>query len=150
LTANRPEEILKDNMALTTEDSLIVQKTRELCQSILDHPEFQSLRKDIDTFMSNDNAKQAYQSLVEKSEELNHKQHEGARLSQDEISAYETQRERVVSDPVAAGFIRAQQEVHGIQESVNKFLSKTFELGHVPSADELDGGGCGSGCGCHH
>jgi cell fate (sporulation/competence/biofilm development) regulator YlbF (YheA/YmcA/DUF963 family) len=141
---------LKDDMTLTTEDSLIVRKTRELCQSILDHPEFQSLRKDIDTFMSNDNAKQDYESLVEKGEELNHKQHQGVRLTQDEISAYETHRDRVVNNPVAASFIRAQQEVHGIQESVNKFLSKTFELGHVPSADELDGGGCGHGCGCHH
>ncbi len=138
-------------MALTTEDSLIVQKTRELCQSILDHPEFQSLRKDIDSFMANDPAKNDYQTLVEKSEELNHKQNQGVRLSQDEITAYETHRERVVNNPVAAGFIRAQQEVHGIQESVNRFLSKTFELGRVPSPDELDGGGsCGSGCGCHH
>src|SRR6476660_6024783 len=100
-------------MALTTEDSLIVQKTRELCQSILEHPEFQSLRKDIDIFMADDSAKQDYQALVEKSEELNHKQHQGVHLSQDEISAYETHRERVVNNPLAAGFIRAQQEVHG-------------------------------------
>lgn len=137
-------------MALTAEDSLIVQKTRELCQSILDHPEFQSLRKDIDSFMANENARQDYQSLVEKGEELNHKQHQGVRLSQDEIDAYENHRTRVVNNPVAAGFIRAQQEVHGIQESVNRFLSKTFELGRVPSGEELDGGGCGHGCGCHH
>lgn len=138
-------------MATTAEDTVIVQKTRELCQSILDHPEFQSLRRDIDSFMADDSAKREYQALVEKSEELNHKQHEGVRLSQDEIAAYESQRERVVNNPLAAGFIRAQQEVHGIQESVNKYLSKTFELGRVPSDEELDGGGsCGSGCGCHH
>jgi cell fate (sporulation/competence/biofilm development) regulator YlbF (YheA/YmcA/DUF963 family) len=137
-------------MALTAEDSLIVQKTRELCQTILDHPDFQTMRKDIDVFMSNETAKSDYQSLVEKSEELNQKQHQGVRLSQDEIAAYESQRERVVNNPVAAGFIRAQQEVHGIQESVNKFLSKTFELGRVPSAEDLDGGSCGHGCGCHH
>jgi len=137
-------------MALTTEDSVIVQKTKELCQSILEHPEFRTLRKDIDVFMSNESAKTDYQSLVEKSEELNHKQGQGAHLSQDEISAYESQRERVVNNPVAAGFIRAQQEVHGIQESVNKYLSKTFELGRVPSTEDLDGGGsCGQGCGCH-
>jgi cell fate (sporulation/competence/biofilm development) regulator YlbF (YheA/YmcA/DUF963 family) len=137
-------------MALTAEDSLIVQKTRELCQTILDHPDFQTMRKDIDVFMSNETAKSDYQLLVEKSEELNQKQHQGVRLSQDEIAAYESQRERVVNNPVAAGFIRAQQEVHGIQESVNKFLSKTFELGRVPSAEDLDGGSCGHGCGCHH
>ena len=136
-------------MALTTEDSTIVQKTRDLCQSILDHPEFQDLRKSIDTFMADEKAKGEYQSLVEKSEELNHKQHSGVQLSPEEISAYESHRERVVGNPLAAEFIRAQQEVHGIQESVNKFLSKTFELGRVPSDEELDGGSCGSGCGCH-
>jgi cell fate (sporulation/competence/biofilm development) regulator YlbF (YheA/YmcA/DUF963 family) len=87
---------------------------------------------------------------VERSEELNHKQHQGVHLSQDEINAYESQRERVVNNPVAAGFIKAQQEVQGIQESVNRFLTKTFELGRVPSPDELNGGNCGHGCGCHH
>jgi cell fate (sporulation/competence/biofilm development) regulator YlbF (YheA/YmcA/DUF963 family) len=139
-------------MALTTEDGVIVQKTKELCQSILDHPDFQNLRKDIDSFMANDSAKQEYQSLVEKSEELNHKQHEGARLSQDEIAAYETHRDRVVNNPLAAGFIRAQQEVHGIQESINRYLAKTFELGRVPTSQELETGEgeCGHGCGCSH
>jgi cell fate (sporulation/competence/biofilm development) regulator YlbF (YheA/YmcA/DUF963 family) len=137
-------------MALTAEDNSIVQKTRELCQTILDHPDFKNLRRDIDVFMSNDSAKNDYQSLVEKGEELNQKQHQGVRLTQDEIAAYESQRDRVVNNPVAAGFIRAQQEVHGIQESVNKFLSKTFELGRVPEAADLDGGSCGQGCGCHH
>jgi cell fate (sporulation/competence/biofilm development) regulator YlbF (YheA/YmcA/DUF963 family) len=137
-------------MALTTEDSVIVEKTKELCQSILDHPDFQSLRRNIDSFMADDKAKQEYQSLVEKSEELNHKQHEGVRLSNEEIAAFESQRERVVSNPLAAGFIRAQQEVHGIQESVNRYLAKTFELGRVPKSEELSDGECGSGCGCGH
>lgn len=149
MTPDARQEKFKD-MALTTEDSVIVQKTRELCQSILDHPEFQTIRRDIDVFMANESAKNDYQSLVDKGEELNHKQHQGVRLSQDEIAAYESQRERVVNNPISAGFIRAQQEVHGIQESVNKFLSKTIELGRVPSAEDLEGGSCGHGCGCHH
>ena len=137
-------------MALTAEDNIIVQKTRELCQSILDNPEFQSLRQNIDTFMSDEKAKQDYQALVERGEELHHKQHQGVRLSDDEIKGYETQRERVVNNPVAANFIRAQQEVHGIQESINKYLTKTLELGRVPALEELEGGSCGSGCGCDH
>lgn len=137
-------------MALTAEDTTILQKTRELCQSIVEHPEYQSLRKNIDQFLSNDGARTEYQSLVEKSEELNHKQHQGVRLSQQEISDFESQRERVVNNPVAAEFIRAQQELHNMQESINKYLSKTFELGRVPAAEEMEGGSCGHGCGCHH
>jgi len=132
------------------EDNAVVQKTKDLCQTILDQPEFQELRKNIDTFMADQKAQQEYQSLVERSEELNHKQHQGVQLTQDEISAYEGHRERVINNPVAAGFIRAQQEVHEMQESINKYLSKTFELGRVPSDEEMDSGGCGEGCGCHH
>lgn len=138
------------NMALTAEDSSIIQKTRELCQSILDHPDFQNVRKNIDAFMADDKAKQEYQSLVERSEELNHKQHQGVNLSDQEINDFQSQRERVVNNPLAANFIRAQQEVHGIQESVNKYLSKTLELGRVPTDQDMEDGSCGSGCGCHH
>jgi|SRR6185503_7021244 cell fate (sporulation/competence/biofilm development) regulator YlbF (YheA/YmcA/DUF963 family) len=137
-------------MALTAEDSDIVQRTRDLCQTILDHPDFQSLRKNIDQFMGDEKAQQEYQTLVEKNEMLNHKQQQGARLSQQEIDDYEKHRESVVNNPVAAGFIRAQQEVHQMQESINKYLSKTFELGRVPKEEDLGEGSCGSGCGCHH
>jgi cell fate (sporulation/competence/biofilm development) regulator YlbF (YheA/YmcA/DUF963 family) len=136
-------------MALTAEENSIVQKTRELCQSILEHPDFQSVRKNIDAFMADDQARQDYESLVERSEELNHKQHQGVQLSDQEINDFKTQRERVVNNPLAANFIRAQQEMHGIQEQVNKYLSKTMELGRVPSEDDLAGGSCGEGCGCH-
>ena len=100
-------------MALTAEDSIIVQKTRELCQTILDHPDFQNVRQNIDAFMADEKAKQEYQSLVERSEELNHKQHQGVKLSDQEINDFQTHRERVVNNPLAANFIRAQQEVHG-------------------------------------
>jgi cell fate (sporulation/competence/biofilm development) regulator YlbF (YheA/YmcA/DUF963 family) len=135
-------------MSLTANDSPILQKTRELCQSILDHPDFKTVRTRIDAFMGDDSAKTEYQSLMEQGDSLTHKQQQGVRLSQDEISAYESQRDKVVNNPVSAGFIQAQQEVHEIQESVNKYLSKTLELGRVPSAEDMDGG-CGHGCGCH-
>jgi cell fate (sporulation/competence/biofilm development) regulator YlbF (YheA/YmcA/DUF963 family) len=137
-------------MQLTSTESPIVEKTRELCQTILDHPDFQSIRINIDSFMSNDTAKNDYQNLMEKGEELNHKQQQGVRLSPEEISQYEAQRDKVVNNPLSAAFIQAQQEVQEIQQSINTYLSKTLELGRVPSADELGGGGCGSGCGCHH
>lgn len=137
-------------MPVTATDSDVIKKTRELCESILNHPEFKDLRRNIDTFMASEGAKEEYQALVEKGDHLNHKQQQGVRLTQEEISEYEAQRDKVVNNPVSAAFIRAQQEVHEIQESVNKYLSKTFELGRVPSDEELDGGGCGHGCGCHH
>jgi cell fate (sporulation/competence/biofilm development) regulator YlbF (YheA/YmcA/DUF963 family) len=137
-------------MALTAQDTTILEKTKELCQSIVEHPDYQSLRRNIDQFLANDGARQDYQTLVEKSEELNHKQHEGVRLTQAEITEFESHRERVVNNPVAADFIRAQQEMHQMQESINKYLSKTFELGRVPAESDMESEGCGHGCGCHH
>jgi hypothetical protein len=52
---------------------------------------------------------------------------------------------------VAREFLDAQQELHEVQESIHKYVSKTLELGRLPSEDELCSGGCGDhGCGCSH
>jgi hypothetical protein len=71
-------------------------------------------------------------------------------LAAAEISAFDKEREAFFSNPVGNGFVDAQEAMHHIQEEVNQFVSKTFELGRVPSAEDLEGGSCGSGCGCHH
>jgi hypothetical protein len=71
-------------------------------------------------------------------------------LAPAEISAFDTEREAFLSNPLAKGFVDAQEAAHHVQQEVNQYLSKTFELGRVPSAEELEGGSCGHGCGCHH
>jgi cell fate (sporulation/competence/biofilm development) regulator YlbF (YheA/YmcA/DUF963 family) len=135
-------------MQTTTEDSVILQKTRELCQAILDGPEFQTIRQQIDAFMSNPEAKTQYQSLSERGEYLQHKQQQGVALSQEEIADFEQQREAFVNNPVARGFLDAQNEMHKMQESVGQYVAKTFELGRLPESDDFEGS-CGHGCGCH-
>ncbi|MBM3840228.1 MAG: YlbF family regulator [Verrucomicrobia bacterium] len=137
-------------MQTTTEESLVVQKTKELCQTILDQPEFQTMRQQIESFMANDEAKLQYQLLSERGEYLRHKQQQGLQLSDEEASEFEEQREQFLNNPVARGFLNAQQEMHKVQESVGQFVSKTFELGRVPNAEDFDSGSCGHGCGCHH
>lgn len=135
-------------MATTTED-IVLQKTRELCQTILDQPEFRSIRSRIDAFMSNPEAQGLYQSVSERGESLQHKQEQGLQLSQDEIAEYEKHRDTFFSNPVARGFLDAQQEMHKVQESIGQYVSKTFELGRLPQADDVEGASCGTGCGCH-
>ena len=137
-------------MQTTTEESLVVQKTKELCQTILDQPEFQTMRQQIESFMANDEAKLQYQLLSERGEYLRHKQQQGLQLSDEEASEFEEQREQFLNNPVARGFLNAQQEMRKVQESVGQFVSKTFELGRVPNAEDFDSGSCGHGCGCHH
>jgi len=131
-----------------TADSIIVQKTRELCQTIVEQPEFQSIRQRIDTFMADDVAKVQYQTVVEKGEMLQHKQQMGLPMSAEEISEFEKNRDALVNNPVARDFLDAQQAMQKVQESVGQYVAKTFELGRPPSEEDFHG--CGSGCGCSH
>jgi cell fate (sporulation/competence/biofilm development) regulator YlbF (YheA/YmcA/DUF963 family) len=137
-------------MPTTLEDSVIIVKTRELCETILVQPEFQNIRRQIDTFLADEAAKSQYQQVVEKGEQLQHKQQMAVPLSNEEVAEFENQREQLVNNPVARAFLDAQQEMHRLQESVNQYVAKTFELGRVPAAEDFDSGSCGSGCGCAH
>lgn len=133
----------------TLEESPIIQKTKELCQAILDQPDFHELRRQIDTFMTNEEAKAQYQSLSEKGEYLQQKQQIGSTLTPEEIADFERNREVFLNNPIAREFLDAQQSMHKLQESVHQYVSKTFELGRVPEADDFESGSCGHGCGCH-
>jgi len=130
-------------------DDSILQKTRELCQAITDQPEFQNIRRRIDAFLADEPSKTQYQSLSEKGELLQHKQERGAALTTNEIADFERERDALVNNPVARDFLDAQEEMHKMKEAVNQYVTKTFELGHIPAAEEFDSGSCGHGCGCH-
>ena len=136
-------------METSSKDSLIVQKTQELCQTLVEQPEFIEIRQRIDAFMSDEAAKTLYQAVMEKGDELQHKQQMGVPLDEKEITAFEKNREQLLNLPVARGFLDAQQQMHKIQESVMQFVGKTFELGRVPASEDFPAEGCGSGCGCH-
>lgn len=137
-------------MQTATEESVIVSKTKELCQTILEQPEYTSLRRRIDTFLANEDAKAQYRTLSEKGEYLHHKQHQGAALSDAEIAEFEGLREKFFKNPIGKGFVDAQAELQKIQETVGQYVGKTIELGRVAEASDFDSGSCGSGCGCHH
>ena len=137
-------------MTTITETTSVLQKTKELCQAILDQPEYTELRERIDTFLSDEEAKGQYQQLSERSESLQHKHQQGLQPSSEELAQFEQLRETFFNNPVAAGFMDAQRQMHKVQETVDQYLNKTFELGRVPVAEDLESGSCGSGCGCHH
>jgi len=136
-------------MSTTTTEDAILQKTRELCQTIVDQPEFQALRSQVDAFLASEESKQQYQLVMEKGEALQQKQQMGMPLSNDEIAEFEKHRESLISNPIARAFLDAQQEMHKVQESVGQYVAKTFELGRMPSPDDFSSGSCGPSCGCH-
>jgi cell fate (sporulation/competence/biofilm development) regulator YlbF (YheA/YmcA/DUF963 family) len=138
-------------MEITIEESPVIQKTKELCQAILDQPDMQSIRQRIDAFMSDEKARGLYDGLMVKGQALQQKQQESLPLSGEEIADFEGHREQLLNNQVARGFMDAQEELHQVEESIHKYVSKTLELGRMPSDEEMnEGGGCGHGCGCKH
>jgi len=128
----------------------IEEKTRELCQAIVDQPEMVSIRRRIDTFLADTGARGQYETVMSKGNALHEKQHNGQTLDGAEIADFEKHRDDLLKNSAARDFLDAQEELHGIQHSIQKLVSKTFELGRVPTEVDLKEGSCGSGCGCHH
>ena len=137
-------------MTTQTEANAIIEKTRALCQTIVDQPEMTSLRRQIDTFLSDANARGQYETVINKGQALQEKQSKGAKLDGAEIADFEKHRDALLSNPVARGFMDARETLHEIQHSIQKYVSKTLELGRVPTTDDLEDHSCGDGCGCHH
>jgi len=124
-------------------------KTNELCQAILDEISSNGIRKRIDAFLADTSARNAYETLMSKGQALQEKQHSGQPLDPVEIAAFEKDRDTLLKNPVATGFLDAQEEMHEIQHAVKKMVGKTIELGRIPNTEDLAEGGCGHGCGCH-
>jgi cell fate (sporulation/competence/biofilm development) regulator YlbF (YheA/YmcA/DUF963 family) len=132
-------------------ENAILEKTKEFCQSIVDQPEMISIRRRIDTFMSDANARGQYEAVTGKGQSLQEKQAQGKQPTGAEIADFEKHRDSLLNNPVARGFLDAREELHEIQHSVQKYVSKTLELGRVPVETDLEEeGSCGHGCGCHH
>jgi cell fate (sporulation/competence/biofilm development) regulator YlbF (YheA/YmcA/DUF963 family) len=137
-------------MTTQTDENTITKKTKELCHAIVTQPEMISIRKRIDTFLSDTGARGQYETVASKGQALHEKQQNGQPLESAEISDFEKHRDSLLQNPVARGFLDAREELHKIQHSIQNYISKTLELGRVPTEADLDEGSCGDGCGCHH
>src|SRR5438094_8434070 len=137
-------------METNSENPVIQQKMRELCQAIIDQPDFQTIRRQVDAFLADESVKVQYQELSDRGAMLQHKQQTGMPLDMAEIAEFEKRREAFLNSPVAQGFLEAQQAMQTVQESVSQFVAKTYELGRMPQEEDFDNGSCGHGCGCQH
>jgi|SRR5579859_3674649 len=137
-------------MPTTIEETPVMQKTKELCQTILDQPNMQSIRQRIDAFMADEQTRTQYDELVNKGQALQQKQQMSLALSGEEIADFEQHRDSLMRNAVARAFLDAQEELHQVQQSVQQFVNKTLELGRLPTDEEMQDGSCGHGCGCGH
>ena len=107
----------------------IEEKTRELCQTIVDQPEMASIRRRIDTFLADAGARGQYETVMSKGSALHEKQHNGQTLDGAEIADFEKHRDELLKNPAARGFLDAQEELHGIQHSIQKTRFQNLRVG---------------------
>jgi cell fate (sporulation/competence/biofilm development) regulator YlbF (YheA/YmcA/DUF963 family) len=136
-------------MTMLTDDSAVMAKARELCATIAGDEHFQTLQKQVGSFMADEPAKAIYQDVHQRGSELQQKQQAGVELAEAEIQQFESAREQLLDHPVAKGFLDAQAELETLQRAIGKFVGLTLELGRVPTADDFAAaeGGCGGGGG---
>ena len=137
-------------MTTQTEENAIIEKTRALCQTIVEQPGLTSIRRHIETFMADTNARGQYETVVNKGQALHEKQAQGRQLDNAEIADFEKYRDALLNNTVARNFLDAREKLHEIQHSIQKYVSKTLEIGRVPEPEDLDDHSCGDGCDCNH
>lgn len=132
-------------------ESVVTQKTKELCETIIAQPEFRSIQDRVTAFEGDAEARKLYESLVERHQELRQRQEMGDAIGDDAMAGFDKLRQQVLDNPVAKDFLDAQEDAHSIQMTVRRYVSKTFELGRLPEQHDLaDGEGCcEEGCSCH-
>lgn len=133
-------------MSLET-STAVIDKTKELCQAIIEEPVFKELWAKVENFISNEGAKSQYEALLMKQNQLHQKQKQGMGLSKEDIQDFELERDKLYENPVAMEFIVTQQELERVQQTVSQYVNLTLELGKLPSeGDIMAASGC-STCG---
>ncbi|MBU0678994.1 MAG: YlbF family regulator [Verrucomicrobia bacterium] len=135
-------------MEILTTETPVVSKTRELCKTIVEQPEFSGLVEAMDAFMASPDSQELYERVRLMQEHLQDRQYSEGELSDEEIKAFEDARDELLDDPVAKGFLEAQQQMHDVKATVTKYVTKTFEIGRVPEESDFASCACGGSCGC--
>ena len=141
-------------MLLDQKKSALIEKTEELCQTILEQPLYQKLKEKIGAFMQDEKLKPLYQNLCDQQDRLQAKQQRGEEISDEDIEAFEKDRDLFFDNDLAKDFMDAQKQMNAVLDTVNRYVSKTIELGRLPKEEDLQSGCCGGGsgggggCGC--
>ena len=137
-------------MNLLEDDSTVMGKTRDLCETIANDSDYRDLFRKVERFLGDDEARLSYQSVHESGQALNQKQQSGLQLSESEIAEFEGSRSELLNNPIASDFMQAQQTLEALQSSVSRMVGMTLELGRVPTPEDIaqaTGGGCCGGGG---
>ncbi len=134
-------------MKIADRETPVIEKTKELCEAIVAQPGFSAMIKNIEAFYEDPEAQQLYEEVVELQESLRSKQENGQRLSDKDIAGFESSRDKLLAHPVAGAYLEAQNQIHSAQKKITQYVTRTFELGRVPTESDFQGC-CGGGCSC--
>ena len=139
-------------MLIKEEKSAIVEKTEELCKTILEQPLYRELKQKIDAFFNHAEIQPLYQRLCARQQTLQEKQQSGQALTDEEMDAFEKDRSSFFDHEIARNFVDAQQKMNKVLETVHSYVTKTLEFGRMPTEEDFQSGCCGGsgggGCGC--
>ena len=123
------------------------EKTKDLCEAILEDPKLKAAFSSIDAFQADRDAQELFNAVAQKEQELGSKQQAGIELTAGEVEEYKKLVGAVEGNSVANAFLEAQQLMHEIQKSVNTWVGMTMELGRVPTEEDFkqSGASCGTG-----
>lgn len=130
----------------------IGEKVRELCEALLNDEVVIEARNRVEAFLSDPEAAAGYAKLARRNEELQYKEMSGQPVTEAEAAEFESLRDEVFRQPAVQEFARARGALQEVQSFVMAYVSRTLELGRIPSDRDFAGEdeGCGHGCGCHH
>ena len=119
-------------------------KAKELCQSLLEAPNLKEVFGSIDRFMENDDAKELFSEMQTKGESLQMKQQSGVELTAGEGEEYNKIRDKMLENEIANAFVKAQDSLQSIHQTLGGWVSLVFENGRMPTDEEF-AGHCGPG-----
>ena len=136
-------------MLISSKKTPIVEKTEELCRTILEQEDFERISARIRRFKDDEAARMQYEDLIRKQQALQARHQRGESLTEAEIDEFEGERKALMANQVAKDYMDSHEMMHKVRETINGYVAKTFDLGRVPTEADFDSGTCGPGCGCH-
>ncbi len=133
-------------METEVKDPPIVEKTKELCATLLAQPEVADMLADINAFLAKEELRSRYDVLTMQGEALAQRQQLGLEITPEEYEKFEKERDEWLSHELSQKFLDAQKRMQALQDQLHQYVSKTFELGRVPESFEIDT--CCNDCDC--
>jgi cell fate (sporulation/competence/biofilm development) regulator YlbF (YheA/YmcA/DUF963 family) len=124
----------------------------DLCQTIIQDSKIKADRAKLEAFQNNPRAKEIYQEYSNLLVELDDKKEAGKTITAAEESRIVAIEDKLDSDPVAAAFMEANNDLHELGEYIQVALSKAINQGRLAKSEDFtnENDCCHEGNCCNH